>query len=112
MPINFYHDGVLLVQRGSQGDFPIPRYQGGSDDPPIPTLHGSDVSPRRVKVNLGQCNNRAGCLSDLENLENRLGDLENLENRLGDLENLENLEKPVEKHLKTLKNDSFTPKIL
>ena len=51
MPINFYHDVALLVQRGSQGDFPIPRSQGeGHMTPLIPTLHGPDVALRRVKM--------------------------------------------------------------
>ena len=36
VPINFYHEGALLVQRASLGDFPIPTYQGGVYNPPYP----------------------------------------------------------------------------
>ena len=50
MAIIFYHEGLLMVQRGSPSDFPILRYQGGGQvTPPIPTIDGSEVALRRVK---------------------------------------------------------------
>ena len=50
MAIIFYHEGLLMVQRGSPSDFPILRYQGGASNPPppIPTIDGSEVALRRV----------------------------------------------------------------
>ena len=50
MAIIFYHEGLLMVQRGSPSDFPILRSQGGGYiTPPIPTIDGSEVALRRVK---------------------------------------------------------------
>ena len=59
--IIFYHEGLLMVQRGSHSDFPILRSQGGSYAP-FPAIAVSEVALRRFKGlmfqnNLDRCTN-------------------------------------------------------
>ena len=62
-----YHEGLLMVQRGSPSDFPILRSQGGgaSAPSPIPTIDGSEVTLRRVN---GREPGGPWALSDFEKL--------------------------------------------
>ena len=46
--IIFYHEGLLLAQRGSLGDQPNLRARGGAYAPPYPTIEVSEVALRRV----------------------------------------------------------------